>query len=56
MPAVKHIADIASIDGHSLLNELRVCLKGTPRLHPLSRMRPSPSRNEPSWSNAQGPA
>ena len=30
MPAVKHIADIASIDGHSLLNELRVCLKELP--------------------------
>lgn len=30
MPAVKHIADIASIDGHPLLNELRVCLKELP--------------------------
>ena len=30
MPAVKHIADMAFIDGHSLLNELRVCLKELP--------------------------
>ena len=30
MPAVKHIADIASIDGHSLLNELRMRLQKLP--------------------------
>ena len=30
MPAVEHIADIASIDGHSLLNELRMRLKKLP--------------------------
>lgn len=32
MPAVKHIADMAFIDGHSLLNELRVCLKKLPSI------------------------
>lgn len=26
----------------------------TPRHHPQSRRQPSPSMNEPSWSNAQG--
>lgn len=30
MPTVKHIAHMAFIDGHSLLNELRVCLKELP--------------------------
>lgn len=30
MPAVKHIADVAFIDGRPLLNELRVCLKELP--------------------------
>lgn len=32
MPAVKHIADVAFIDGHSLLNELRVSLQELPSI------------------------
>ena len=32
MPAVEHIADIAFVDSHSLLNEFRVCLQKLPSI------------------------